>query len=78
MLEIEKGNYKEALMRLEMMRDKNTLSYKIVRRDALAGETQKTALPDNLRLQYNQELASLREALKSYGFTRYSFPDLNI
>lgn len=62
-LEIARGQYSEALVQSERMRDKSTFFYKKIRHDALHGELQASVLKDSTRIAYVSELERLDEKL---------------
>jgi tetratricopeptide (TPR) repeat protein len=64
-LEITCENYKEALQHSKKIRNKNTYQYKNIRKDALEGELQHSALKDKVRATYSQELRNLGRGLGS-------------
>lgn len=58
-LEIARGRYSEALNLSERITDKNTFFYKKIRFDALEGEVLHSALRDDVRAAYEDELSRL-------------------
>jgi len=56
---IEKGDFSDALMSLNELRKKDKIIYKYMKRDAITGLLENVSLPDNDRLKYENELASL-------------------
>jgi tetratricopeptide (TPR) repeat protein len=61
-IEIERGHYGIALDQSERIVDKN-LYYKAIRRDALSGELEHSALSDKVRAEYQKELINLQRDL---------------
>ncbi|HEX7315258.1 MAG TPA: TIR domain-containing protein [Pyrinomonadaceae bacterium] len=63
-LEIARGRFGAALLHTEHIGNKNTIFYKRVRRDALAGELRVSALKDSVRAEYEEELQALQNQLE--------------
>jgi tetratricopeptide (TPR) repeat protein len=63
-LEIARGNFSAALLLTEHINNKQTIFYKRVRHDALAGELRTSALKDKTRAAYEEELRELRDQLE--------------
>jgi len=63
-LEIQRGRYSEALRLCDQISSKTTSYYKRIRHDALAGETRVSALSDEVRSDFEDELARLEEELQ--------------
>lgn len=70
-LEIARGRYKEALLQMNRIDNKNGFFYKKIRRDALQGQIQTSALDDNVRVAYEDEAAKLSEDLIGVTFERF-------
>ncbi len=63
-LEIARKHYSDALSQSERISDKKTPIYKAIRRDALAGELNESALTDQIRREYGNELEILLKELE--------------
>jgi hypothetical protein len=72
-LEIKKGRFGEALAQTERIHDKESIFYKKIRRDALSGELNCSALTDTARAAYEAELAKLNDELAGIP-TAFSAP----
>lgn len=64
-LQINLGHFREALNLSEKISNKGTYYYKKIRRDAINGELQVSALDDTVRQQYERELQLLNDELKN-------------
>ena len=62
---IGQSKYSDALDLAGAIRDKGSRFYKAIRRDALAGILRTSALPDAVRAEYEEEVETLKEELKS-------------
>ena len=62
---IKRGEYKEALLQMERIENKNRSFYKRIRRDALRGEIQTSVLKDAVRAEYEDEITRLNTELAS-------------
>jgi len=62
--ETKQGNFSNALGLSEQINDKGTIFWKKLRRDAVSGELQTSALKDSIRAKYEEELSSLETELE--------------
>jgi len=79
-LAIAQGNYRDALDESNRIEDKDSYFYKRIRRDALSGELQQSALPDNVRTMYEEELSGIEneKSVDIYGgFTLLDIDDVS-
>ncbi len=77
-LENNHGNYGNALTLSEQINDKTTVFWKKIRRDALSGELQASALKDSVRATYEEELSSLETELKDILTEQFAPSELDI
>ncbi len=63
--ETKQGNFSNALGLSEQINDKGAIFWKKLRRDALSGELQASALKDSIRAKYEEELSSLEIELQA-------------
>ncbi len=75
-LEISKSKFKEALLQSERIGDKGTYFYKRIRRDALFGELQSSALPDKVRKMLKDELNELDKELSGIPIVEFMLTEL--
>lgn len=71
-----KGNYSKALKLTDKIVKKGSPIYKVVRRDAVEGELRTSALSDDVRIEYKEELSRLNqeiEIIKAKDFTTIDF-----
>ena len=62
--EIANGNYSKALEFADGIIEKGSTLYKVVRRDAIQGELSTSALSDDVRIKYEEELSRLNQELE--------------
>jgi tetratricopeptide (TPR) repeat protein len=62
-LELARKRFSEALLHSERISDKNTIFYKRIRHDALVGEVRYSALKDDVRANYEKEIALFNNEL---------------
>ncbi|MDK2374485.1 toll/interleukin-1 receptor domain-containing protein [Serratia fonticola] len=68
-LEIERGRYSKALILIDNMKNRNPIVYKVMEKDALAGELAVSVLNDNLRISYSKRLELLNSELENKDVT---------
>ena len=77
-LEIIRGHWGKALSMSQQIQDKHTVFYKRITRDALSGELLESALEDEVRANYEKELAILDAELAGTKQDRFGPSELDI